>query len=140
MKQIQAAFNLLAVMAFLALVAGCASVKLQDNENLAVAAGFKVITPTQPDQITLLKQLPAGKVTLITHEGKTYYVLPDVKNNVAYVGGPKQYQAFQQIRLENKISNENLEAAQTNEMNEMEWNRWGGWGGWGPAGPGMGWY
>ena len=48
---------------------------------------------------------------------------------------PEQYQAYQQLRLANKLSNENLEAAQMNQMATMNWGAWGGWGGYG----GWGW-
>ena len=121
----------LAAIALLTLVVGCAN-NLRSKENLAVAAGFKTITPSKPGQVARLKSLPADKVTRITHKGKTYYVLPDVANNVAYVGGPKQYQSYQQLRLARQLSNQNLEAA---EMNEDATMNWGGWGGWGIGGP-----
>ncbi|MEI8312543.1 MAG: hypothetical protein WCH98_17465 [Verrucomicrobiota bacterium] len=126
----------LAAITLLTLAVGCTS--LQDKENLAVAAGFKAITPSKPSQVERLKSLPADKVTRITHKGQTYYVLPDVANNVAYVGGPQQYQSYQQLRLARQMSNQNLEAAEMNDdasMN-MNWGAWGGWGAWAP----MGWY
>ena len=59
-----------------------------------------------------------------------------MKNNQAYVGGPKQYQAYQQMRLAKQISNQNLEAAEMNQAASMNWGAWGGWGGVG----GPGWY
>ena len=125
----------LAAVALLALVAGCAN-SLQSKENLAVAAGFKTITPSKPSQVARLKSLPPDKVTRITHKGKTYYVLPDVANNVAYVGGPQQYQSYQQLRFAKKLSDQKLEAAEMNEDATMNWGAWGGWGAWPP----MGWY
>lgn len=135
MRHILTAFKGLAVLALLTFSIGCAN-ELQSKENLAVAAGFKTITPTKPDQIARLKSLPADKVTRVTHKGKTYYVLPDVANNVAYVGGPTQYQSYQQLRLAKKISDQNVEAAAMNEDASMDWGGWGGWGAW----PAMGWY
>jgi len=116
------------VIALLALAVGCAT-ESQNKQNLAIAAGFKIITPTKPDQITLLQSLPADKVTPVNYHGKTFYVLPDAKNNQAYVGGIEQYQAYQQLRLAQHLSNQNLEAAQMNSMNSMNWGAWGGWGG-----------
>jgi hypothetical protein len=129
MKHIRASLQSLVVIALLALAAGCAS-NLHEEENLAVAAGFKTITPTNANQATLLTTLPPDKVTRITHQGKTYYVLPDAKNKQAFVGGPKQYQSYQQLRLAKQISNENLEAAEMNQA-AMDWGAWGGWGGYG---------
>jgi hypothetical protein len=75
-------------------------------------------------------------VALVQKGGKTYYVFPDAANNRALVGGPKQYQAYQQLRLQNKLANENLETAELYQDTAMNWGAWGGWGG-----PGwIGWY
>jgi predicted dienelactone hydrolase len=128
MKQLQTAFKFLTVIALLALAVGCAT-ETQNKQNMAIAAGFKIITPAKPDQIALLQSLPADKVTPVNYHGKTFYVLPDAKNNQAYVGGTEQYQAYQQLRLAQHLSNQNLEAAQMNSMNSMNWGAWGGWGG-----------
>ena len=135
MKQILTSFRILsAIIALLALAAGCAST--QSKENMLVAAGFKVITPKSAAQEQKLKALPADKVTSVQKSGKTYYVFPDPANNQAYVGGPKQYQAYRQLRLQKQMADEKVEAAEMNlEASEMDWGGWGGWGGWGP-----GWY
>jgi hypothetical protein len=101
----------------------------QNKENLLIAAGFKVIVPSTTAQQQKLKALPAGKVTLVQKDRKTYYVFPDAANNQAYVGGPQQYQAYKQLRLANKLANENLEAAEMNQDASMDWGTWGGWGG-----------
>ena len=134
MKQTQTAVKFLTVIALLAVAVGCTT-ELQNKENLAVAAGFKVITPKNAEQQARLAQLPADKVTPVNYNGKRYYVLPDAKNNQAYVGRAAEYQAYQQLRLANKLSNENLEAAELNQQASMGWG-WGGWGGWGA---GWGW-
>lgn len=129
MKQILNTLKSLAAIAVVALAAGCASSGAISDDNLAIAAGFKVITPTKPDQQAILAKLPKDKVSPVTYQGTTYYVLPDSMNNLAYVGGPSQYQAYQQLRVQKQLSNNNLEAAQMNEMNSMDWGAWGGWGG-----------
>jgi len=133
MKYILNAFRSIAAVVLLALAVGCAS-HIEHKQNMAVAAGFKVITPTRPDQQAILARLPADKVTPVRYHGKLYYVLPDLPNNQAYVGGPRQYQAYQQLRLQEHISNQNLMAAQMNESASMNWGAWGGWGMWGPGG------
>lgn len=130
MKPIQATLNSVAAVAFIALALGCAA-DLKNKENLAAAAGFKVITPVKPDQVALLPTLPKDKVTPITYEGKLYYVLPDAKNNQAWVGGPAEFETYKRLRQAQQISNENLAAAQMNQMNTMNWGAWGGWGGMG---------
>jgi hypothetical protein len=136
MKHLFTGFSLIGSFALLVLAAGCASTQTQNKENLLIAAGFKVIVPHTAAQQQKLQALPADKVTLVQKGGKMYYVFPDAANNQAYVGGPKQYQAYQQLRLANKLANENLEAADMNQDASMNWDTWGGWGAWG----GMGWY
>jgi hypothetical protein len=134
MKQI-VLFKTIGVIALLALAIGCATTT-QSTENMLVAAGFKVVTPKTAEQTAKLQKLPAGKVAQINRKGKTYYIFPDAAHNQAYVGGPKQYQAYQQQRLENKLAEQQLETAEMYQDSMMGWGAWGGWGmGWGP-----GWY
>jgi hypothetical protein len=136
MKQI-VPFKMIGVIALLALTVGCATTtSTQNTESMLVASGFKVVTPKTPEQQQKLQKLPPGKVAQINKAGKTYYIFPDAADNQAYVGGPKQYQAYQQLRLENKLAEERLETA---EMYQDPMMGWGGWGGWG-VGWGVGWY
>ena len=135
MKQIRTLFNMTSVVALLALTAGCATTT-QSTENMLVASGFKVVTPKTPAQQQKLQKLPPGKVAQINKAGKTYYIFPDAAHNQAYVGGPKQYQAYQQLRIQNKLAEQQLETAEMYQDSMMGWGAWGGWGmGWGP-----GWY
>jgi len=129
MKQIFTGFSLIGAFALLALAVSCTSTQTQNKENLLVAAGFKVIVPHTAAQEQKLQALPPDHVTLVQKDGKTYYVFPDAANNQAYVGGPTQYQAYKQLRLANKLANENLEAAEMNQDASMDWGAWGGWGG-----------
>jgi len=123
--------------AWTVLLASCASTQsTQNRESMLVASGFKVITPKTPAQQQKLQNLPPGKVTMIQKGGKTYYIFPDPANNRAYVGRPREYQAYQQLRATNKLAMENLETAETYQDAEMQWSLWGGWGGgFGPYGP-----
>ena len=131
MKHIFTGFNFIGAFALVALAVGCTSMQTQtqSKENLLIAAGFKVIVPRTAAQKQKLQALPAGKVTMVQKSGKTYYVFPDAANNQAYVGDPTQYQAYKQLRLANKLANENLEAAEMNQDASMDWGGWGGWGG-----------
>jgi hypothetical protein len=128
-----------------ALLFGCATTQTstQNRENMLVASGFKVITPKTTAQQQKLQKLPPGKVTMIQKSGKTYYIFPDPAHNQAYVGGPKQYRHYQQLRVTNNLAQENLETAEMYQDSAMQWSLWGGWGAglgvWGPmAGPGPG--
>src|SRR5437667_3379472 len=143
MKQIVSC-KMISAAALLALTIGCASTQsTQNRENMLVASGFKVITPKTPAQQQKLQNLPPGKVTMIQKGGKTYYIFPDPANNRAYVGGPKQYRHYQELRATNKLAQENLETAEMYQDSEMPWRLLGGWaaglGVWGPmGGPGPG--
>ena len=138
--------NLLVVALVAILAVGCASNNLLDKENAAAGAGFKIITPAKPEQLALLQKLPPDKVTPITYGGKVYYILPDLANNRAYVGGPRQYQAYKQFRQKQQMNSENYlappDSVQMVQINAMNWGEWGGWGPVGPDGflGGPGWY
>ncbi len=136
MKQAINTLKIILAMGLFAIMAGCAT--SQSKENALVAAGFKVITPKNAKQEAKLKALPVNKVTMVKKDGKIFYVYPDVANNVAYVGGPKQYQAYRQYQQQNQIANEQVEAAEMNQDAASDWGAWGGWGGW--EGAGYGWY
>jgi hypothetical protein len=119
------------------LLVACATTQTstQNKESMLVASGFKVITPKTPRQQQKLQKLPPDKVTMVQKGKKTYYIFPDPVQNRAYVGGPREYQAYQQLRATNKLARENLETAEMYQDAEMDWGGWGGWGmGWGPMG------
>lgn len=106
---------------------------------MLVASGFKVITPKTAAQKQKLQNLPAGQVTMMKKGKKTYYIFPDPAHNQAYVGGPKEYQAYQQLRAEKKLSREDLQDAEMYQDATMEWSvgRWRrsvGTNGWANAG------
>src|SRR5881409_3944976 len=111
MKPITRIFLCSIAAAYAAVLAGCASTQTstQNRESMLVASGFKVITPKTAAQQQKLQALPPGKVTMIQKGGKTYYVFPDPAHNQAYVGGPREYQAYLELRADKKLARENLE-------------------------------
>src|SRR5881275_3574102 len=122
MKQIRVSFNMIGVIALLALAAGCTTTSsTQNKESMLVASGFKVITPKTAAQQQKLQQLPPGHVAMINRQGKTYYIFPDAAHNQAYVGGPHENQAYKQLRAANNIAQENLETAEMYQDAEMQW-------------------
>ena len=131
MKRLSAAFSLIGALALALFATGCSTT--QSKENMLATAGFKAVPASTAKQQELLKSLPPGKIATIVRDGKTYYVFPDLKNNLAYVGTQKEYTAYRQLVFAQNISDQNLEAAQLNQQANMGWGAWGG--GWG----GMGW-
>ena len=140
MKQVQLSFKIIGVMSLLALTAGCTTTgSTQNKESMLVASGFKVITPKTAAQQQKLQQLPPGHIAVVNRNGTTYHVFPDAAHNQAYVGGPREYQAYQQQVAANHLANEQLETAQMYQDAAMQRGAWGGWGmGWGPMGMGVG--
>ena len=117
---------------------GCSTTQTstQNREAMLAASGFKTITPKTAAQQQKLQNLPQGKVTMIQKKGKTYYIFPDPAHNLAYVGGPSQYQQYQQLRADNRLAKESLETADMYQDAEMQWSVWGGWdAGFGSFGP-----
>ena len=146
MKQIRTSFNTISVIALVALTVGCATTSsTQNKESMLVAAGFKVITPKTAAQQQKLQQLPPGHVAMVNRKGRTYYIFPDAAHNQAYVGGPKEYQAYKQLRTANNSNNTVAVVSSNDETavvvvqgNYGDWAGYGGWGaGWGPMGMGM---
>ena len=133
MKPIQTILGLLAIISLMLLLPGCAHYNnMLDKENAAIGAGFKIIKPKKPEQAEILRTLPPDKVTRITYGGKPYYVLPDLANQRAFVGGPKQYQAYLKFRREQTQNAENyqppVEIVEVVGNGPVGWGDWEGWG------------
>jgi hypothetical protein len=120
---------LLFAIGLVGLVVGCTTTK--STEDMLSAAGFKRLPANTPAREAHLNSLPADKITPVVRNGTTFYTFPDPKQNVLYVGQEPQYQKYQNLRLQKKMADEQLSAA---EMNEDAWGAWGPW-----YGPGWGW-
>lgn len=131
---IHQAFKPLVVLALGSLAVGCASssASLKSKEELAIAADFKVIKPTKPDQKAILEKLPNDKFTQITYGGKNYYVLPDKADGQAYVGSPKQYQSYQQLSQAKEQAleyDQDVNHPTPDKKRPVNWSSWDGWNG-----------
>jgi hypothetical protein len=141
MKQKRVSVMMIGATVLLALMAGCATTATfpQEKASMLVAAGFKTITPKTAAQQQKLQQLQTGQVATIQKNGRTYYIVANPPQNVVYVGGPHEYQAYQQLRAQRQLAQENLQTAEMYQDAAMQWGAWGGWGvGWGRMGYGVG--
>ena len=132
MKKMVALIRMIGGASLLALLVGCATT--MQTEDLLSAAGFNIVPATTPELRARLKAIPAYKVTMVQRDGKEYFVYPDVTQNVLYVGQNAQYQRYQQLRVQNQLAQEQLNAAELN----ADWGAWGTWGGegwWSPLAP-----
>ena len=108
MRHLPPRFSLIGgAFALLLLAAGCASNQpAQSEADMLIASGFQVRTPNSTQQAKL-QSLTAGQISLIQAYGKTLYVYPDWPNSRVLIGGPRQYQAYQQYRLSQHLPAEN---------------------------------
>ena len=137
MKQKRVSVMMIGATVLLALLAGCATTttSTQEKASMLVAAGFKTISPKTAAQQQKLQQLQTGQVAMIQKNGGTYYIVADPPRNVVYVGGPTEYQAYQQLRAQRHLAQENVQTAEMYQDASMQWSTWGGWGvGWGRMG------
>jgi hypothetical protein len=125
MKRVGTSLSIVGIVALLALAVGCTTTT--KRENLLSAAGFKMVPAATPEQKSHLQTLPPGKVTMVQREGKTYFVFPDRKQQVLYVGQQAQYDEYQKLRLQNQLAQDQMNAAELNS--EPAWGVWGGWEG-----------
>jgi len=64
---------------------------------------------------------------MVLRQGKTYYAYPDVKRQVLYVGTQAQYDAYQKLRIQQQMAQQEAQAASMDS--EAAWAPWGPWGG-----------
>ena len=125
---------LFAGLSALAGLAGCASVGAQEKEGQLSAAGFVRLQADTPMRVAKLQALPQNTIVFSQRKSGPVYIYADAAGcNCAFVGGPAAYQAYQQIRIANNISQMQETTA---ELNMAEAEDWGG--AWGPMAPG--WY
>jgi hypothetical protein len=111
-------------------LSGCASTKEHNTESLLSAAGFRTMTPTTPQQQASYAAMPPFKVQRHDFNGKVVYAYADKKAGIVYVGGENEYQRFNQLGQQQKIADEQLQAAEMNRDAAMNWGYWGAPGMW----------
>ncbi len=115
---------LLSTAILLTLAIGCSTTK--GREDMLSAAGFKMIPANTPEREAKLKSLPANEITTVQRDGIQYYVFPDQKNNVAYVGQEQEYQTYQKLRLQKQLADEQLNTAEMYNSDPWVWGPWMG--------------
>lgn len=125
MKPIFKPLTIIAGLALLVLVTGCATTQTASTTDMLTTAGFKLVNADTPQKQELLKSLPAERLSLVTFKGKKFYVQPAETPNQAYVGTEKEFHAYEQLRTAQQLRNDQLLAAQMNQDAMMRWNAWG---------------
>jgi hypothetical protein len=98
-------------------------------EPMLAAAGFHMLPADTPERTAETQKLTPLKVRYYVDNGKPRYWFNDPVNcHCVYVGSEKNYQRYEQIRLNQQAARQEAEAAQMNEeaaqqeqMNMMLW-------------------
>ena len=101
-----------------------------DTERTLSAAGFNMKLANSPEKIAHLKTLTQRKLVPHQKGDDLYYIYADAEYcHCIYVGTEQNYQQYQSIAIQQRLSRENMMAAQMNQNASMNWGMWGPWGG-----------
>jgi len=100
-------------------VSGCAETPQQKAEHiepLLSAAGFHMHPADTPERENALKALTPYKMRYYVKGGQLHYWYADPDYcDCIYIGREKNYQQFEKLRVQQRMANEQAEAAQLNE-------------------------
>jgi hypothetical protein len=121
-------------IAIAALLAGCSlqetpQQRAERIEPMLAAAGFHMLPVDTPERLAEVQRLTPLKISYYIANGQPNYWFNDpVDCHCVYIGGEKNYQQYEQIRLSQQAARQEAEAAQMNEeaaqqqqMNMMLW-------------------
>jgi hypothetical protein len=110
-------------MAFLlSLAMGCSTMK--QTESMLSEAGFKTVPAVTEAQKAHLQTITPNKLSSVVRQGKTYFVFPDTRRQMLYVGQQPEYDAYQKLRREKQMAEEQeMERMKTESANDA----WGAW-------------
>jgi hypothetical protein len=112
--------GLFLIVAIVADFSGCAGTQVQNKESLLSAAGFRTRTPSTQEQWAMYNRMTPYKLERNTFKGKALYTYADKQKGVVYIGGDKAYQRYKQLRIQQSIAQNELEATYSNYLAEMD--------------------
>lgn len=99
-----------AAFVVLILATGCATLQAtatRSSEQMLAAAGFHMQVPDTPEGVAELQSLPARQLLRRPQNGAVSYVFADpVGCHCLYVGGEREYQEYQRLRLKNDLADD----------------------------------
>jgi hypothetical protein len=110
------------------LLAGCATVRTHEAtsiEQLLAAAGFQMRPADTPERLAALHAMPRQRLIAQSNDGAVTYTFADPDGcRCIYVGGPKEYSAYERFLVEKKLTDVKARAA----MESAWWGPpYGGW-------------
>ena len=108
-------------------LSGCAAIRRHEagsTEQLLAAAGFQMRPADNPERVNDLAVMPPLKIVARNQDNDVRYTFADpYKCRCLYVGGSKEYSAYQHLVTEQQIAQERLWA----EEDRMNWGLWDPW-------------
>jgi hypothetical protein len=112
--------SLLLIFAVVAGFSGCAGTQVQNKESLLSAAGFQKRIPSTQEQRAMYNRMTPYKLERNTIKGNALYTYADKRKGLFYVGGDKAYQRYRQLALQQSISQNEIEAAYSNQLSQEQ--------------------
>lgn len=94
------------------------------DEQLLIAAGFQARPVETAQQAAVMNSVKPYQVTMRTSGSKVYYIYAAPNKNIVYVGGPAQYQEYQQLSVQQGIAEDQMAAAAEMQMLAGEEEMW----------------
>jgi len=93
------------------------------------AAGFKMLPADTPKRQEVLASVPPYQLRYFIHNGKPRYLYADPDNcNCIYVGNQLAYQHYEQLKLDEQMTNEQQQTAELNQdavmQEDMDFSAW----------------
>jgi len=114
---------LLSTMLAANVLMGCASTGSSNTKSLLAASGFRERTPETTKQVELYTAAEAYKVQRITANGKTFYAYKDEKSGTAWVGDETNYQEYKKLAIQQRIAQQEYQAAEMRRDAAYGWYR-----------------
>ncbi|MEO8603527.1 MAG: hypothetical protein ABI629_13210 [bacterium] len=112
-----------------ALVFGCTAMRRDEAdkvESTLAAAGFKMRPADTPEKLAKLQALPLRKLTSRVKDGEPIYFYADPDFcKCLYAGSQGDFARYKQLAIQQRIAQEQMEAAEMNENTAMDWGMWG---------------
>ena len=116
--------SMLFAICALAVASGCATkAPPRPDESELLAAGFKVLVASTRLQEEWVQSLPPGQIRPMQRNDKKYFVYPDAPRKQIYVGGPQQYEAYQQLLPERQRGAQEAASTAQEAANRASYNK-----------------
>ena len=117
----------IAVLAGTALMLGACATATQDKENMLSAAGFNTRLADTPAKIAALRKFPPHRFFVQNENNKPVYFYADPTIcGCLYYGTQVNYQNYRQLAFVQRISNQQVMAAEMTQQMFFDMGPWGG--------------